>query len=102
MERLSTMSSPGQISGVKIMPRNSVILKLGKKIYEHTGTPIHPMSPLCKLMWMKDNQPDIFANAYKFISIKEYIWFHFFGKFQVDYSIASGTGLFDIQVIRMV
>jgi len=69
---------------------------IGKEIYEHTGTPIHPMSPLFKLMWMKDNQPDIFSKAYKFISIKEYIWFHLFGKFQVDYSIASGTGLFDI------
>jgi len=68
----------------------------GKEIYERTGTPIHPMSPLCKIMWMKDNKPEIFNSAYKFISIKEYIWFHFFGNFSVDYSIASGTGLFDI------
>jgi gluconokinase len=74
--------------------------EIGKSIYEHTGTPIHPMSPLCKLMWMKDKQPDIFSKAYKFISIKEYIWFHFFGKFQVDYSIASGTGLFDIRSFK--
>ncbi|MBS1599130.1 MAG: gluconokinase [Bacteroidetes bacterium] len=73
---------------------------LGQKIYEHTGTPIHPMSPLCKLMWMRDNQPDIFSKAFKFISIKEYIWFHFFGKFQIDYSIASGTGLFDIRSFK--
>lgn len=69
----------------------------GETIYERTGTPVHPMTPLCKLMWMKDHQPDIFSAAYKFISIKEFIWFHFFGKFQVDYSIASGTGLFDIR-----
>jgi gluconokinase len=72
----------------------------GKRIYERTGTPIHPMSPLCKLMWMKDNAPKIFANAYKFISIKEYIWFQFFGKFSVDYSIASATGLFDIYSLK--
>ena len=68
----------------------------GKEIYERTGTPIHPMSPLCKIMWMKDNKQEIFNSAHKFISIKEYIWFHFFGNFSVDYSIASGTGLFDI------
>ena len=73
---------------------------LGKRIYEHSGTPIHPMSPLFKLMWLKDNQPDIFSKAYKFISIKEYIWFHLFEKFQVDYSIASGTGLFDILTFK--
>src|SRR5215813_12050830 len=32
----------------------------GKSIYKQTGTPIHPMTPLCKLMWMKDHQPTIF------------------------------------------
>jgi gluconokinase len=70
---------------------------IGKRIYEHTGTPIHPMSPLCKIMWIRDKQPEIFSKTAKFISIKEYIWYHFFGKFLVDYSIASGTGLFDIR-----
>jgi gluconokinase len=70
--------------------------ELGHKIYERTGTPIHPMAPLCKLMWMRKQQPDIFAKAYKFISIKEYVFFHFFGEFIIDHSVASSTGLFDI------
>jgi gluconokinase len=69
---------------------------LGKRIYERTGTPIHPMSPLCKLMWMKDHLADVFQNAYKFISIKEYIFYRFFEEYVVDRSIASATGLFDI------
>jgi gluconokinase len=68
----------------------------GHRLYERTGTPVHPMSPLCKLMWMKDHQPEIFAKAYKFISIKEYVFFQFFGVFLIDHSVASSTGLFDI------
>ncbi|PWT76249.1 MAG: gluconate kinase [Bacteroidetes bacterium] len=72
----------------------------GRKIYERSGTPIHPMSPLCKLMWMNETQPEIFQRAFKFISIKEFIWFNFFGKYQVDYSLASGTGLFDIYELK--
>jgi gluconokinase len=68
----------------------------GKRIYRQTGTPIHPMSPLCKLLWLKDKEPSIFGRAAKFISIKEYIWWRLFGKYQVDHSIASATGLFDI------
>jgi gluconokinase len=67
-----------------------------REIYRHTGTPIHPMSPLCKIIWLKEKNPDLFHQAAKFISIKEYIWNEFFGKYQVDYGIASGTGLFDI------
>jgi gluconokinase len=69
---------------------------LGDRIYEHTGTPVHPMSPLCKIAWLKDNDPAIFTNTARFIGIKEYIWWKFFGKYQVDHSIASATGLFDI------
>jgi gluconokinase len=67
----------------------------GKRIYRHTGVPIHAMSPLCKLLWLKENQPGLFREATRFISIKEYIWWRLFGKYQVDHSIASATGLFD-------
>lgn len=68
----------------------------GKKIYRRTGTPIHPLSPLCKILWLKKNNPEIFEKTYKFISIKEYIFLKLFGEFLVDYSIASATGLFDV------
>ena len=68
----------------------------GEGIYRQTGTPIHPMSPLCKLIWLKDNEPDLFKQAAKFISIKEYLWFKLFNRFQIDYALASATGLFDI------
>jgi gluconokinase len=66
-----------------------------KVIYEKTGTPVHPMSPLCKIAWIRDNMPAVFSDAYKFISVKEYIWFKLFGKFQVDHSVASASCLFD-------
>ena len=68
----------------------------GLDIYHHTGTPIHPMSPLCKLIWFRQHQPGLLQQAYKFISIKEYVWYKLFGRFQVDYSVASATGLFNI------
>lgn len=74
--------------------------ELGHEVYMKTGTPIHPMSPLCKLCWMKDNAKDIFEKAYKFISIKEYVFYKFFNEYVVDYSIASATGLFDIYELR--
>lgn len=73
--------------------RNS---KEGHDIYMKTGTPIHPMSPLCKLVWLRENKPAIFKNAYKFISIKEYVFFKLFGQYIIDHSIASATGLFNI------
>ena len=69
----------------------------GRLIYRQTGTPVHAMSPLCKLLWLKDKQPALMRQAAHFIGIKEYIWWRLFGKYQVDLSIASATGLLDIR-----
>lgn len=66
------------------------------RLYRTCGTPIHAMSPICKLMWLRENDQELFESAHKFISIKEYIWYYLFTEFQVDHSIASATGMFDI------
>ncbi|MBU8909014.1 gluconokinase [Desertibacillus haloalkaliphilus] len=68
----------------------------GKAVYLNTGTPIHPMSPLVKLIWMKENKYEPYKNAAKFISIKEFLLQRWFGQYVVDYSVASATGLFNI------
>ncbi len=72
----------------------------GEAIYKTTGTPLHAMSPLCKLAWFNAHQPDVLKAAAKAISIKEYIWAKLFGVYEIDYSIASATGLFDIQKLE--
>jgi len=72
----------------------------GHDIYMKTGTPIHPMSPLCKLAWMRENMKEIFDASYKFISIKEYVCYKLFKTYMVDYSIASATGLFNIHSLE--
>ncbi|GAB4376656.1 MAG: gluconokinase [Elainellaceae cyanobacterium] len=71
----------------------------GHAIYHRTGTPIHPMSPFVKLVWLRHEQPELFRRAAKFISIKEYILYRWFGEYVVDYSIANATGLFNMQTM---
>jgi gluconokinase len=67
------------------------------KIYEATGTPIHPMSPLIKITWLKNKDKQRFARTYKFLSIKSYIIQQLTGVYAIDYSLASATGLMDIR-----
>lgn len=69
----------------------------GHEIYLRTGTPIHPMSPLVKLAWLRHEHQELFARTSKFISIKEYVFFKLFNRYVVDYSIASATGMFNLQ-----
>jgi len=72
----------------------------GKLLHHNTGTPVHPMSPLCKLIWLREHEPDLFNQATKFISIKELVFYRLFGKYLIDFSIASATGLFDIRQLN--
>jgi len=67
-----------------------------RELYETTGTAIHAMSPLVKLIWLREHEPETFRNAVRFVSIKEFIWHRLFGEYEMDYSAASGTGLMDI------
>lgn len=63
------------------------------KLYSHTGIPAHPYAPLTKMVWFRETQPQLFKRTQRFVSQKEYIWFSLFGKFHIDYSMASGTAL---------
>ena len=72
----------------------------GKNIYNATGTPLHPMSPLTKIAWIKNSDKDRFRQASKFLSIKSYIIQQLTGECLMDYSIASATGLLNIHTIK--
>ncbi|WP_201455034.1 gluconokinase [Exiguobacterium chiriqhucha] len=66
-------------------------------LHMRTGTPVHPMAPLSKLRWLKAEHPDVFNHAAKFVSIKEYVFYRLTGRFVIDHSIASATGLFNLK-----
>lgn len=72
----------------------------GHDVYRRTGTPIHPMSPLAKITWLRHEREAIFVKADKFISIKEYVFYRLFKQYIVDYSIASATGMFNLQKLN--
>jgi len=69
---------------------------LAEEIYTLTGTPIHPMSPLAKIKWLKNHEREIFDNTYKFMSLKTYIIQQLTGSCVIDHSLSSATGMLDI------
>lgn len=69
----------------------------GHAIYRNTGTPIHSMSPLSKIMWLENDHPEIAMKTKKYIGIKAYIFFRLFGQYVVDHSIASATGMMNLE-----
>ncbi len=73
---------------------------LGRQFYQATGVPVHSMSPLCKLLWLKQYQPAVFEKASTFIGIKEYVFLKLFNACIVDTSLASATGLLHLESLQ--
>ncbi|UVI27885.1 gluconokinase [Paenibacillus spongiae] len=67
------------------------------EIARRTGVPVHAMTPLCKLMWLRDHEPVTFQAAHAFIGVKEYVLYRWFGgSYIMDESVAGGTGLYNL------
>ncbi|MFX0106298.1 MAG: FGGY-family carbohydrate kinase, partial [Candidatus Hodarchaeota archaeon] len=75
--------------------------KIGKdKIYETTGLTIDPYFSATKILWFKDEKPEIYHKAHKFLLVSDFIIHKLTGKFYTDFSNASRTMLFDISKLK--
>ena len=72
----------------------------GKNLYRETGCPAHGMYPLYKVMWLRENRPEVFQHARRYVSAKEYVGFRLTGAWQVDYSLAAGSGFLNTYTLK--
>jgi len=70
------------------------------KIYESTGLTIDPYFSATKILWFKDNKPEIYNRTHKFLLVSDFIIHKLTGQFCTDFSNASRTMLFDINNLR--
>ncbi|MCG8513465.1 MAG: FGGY-family carbohydrate kinase [Halanaerobiales bacterium] len=69
-----------------------------ERIFQVTGNRIAPGTfSVPALLWMKNNQPEIFKKAYKFLAPTGYIVYKLTGSYSIDPSRASTTMLFDLR-----
>ena len=66
------------------------------ELHRRTGVPVHPMSPLTKLMWFARHEPGTLAQARWWAGLKDYILAWLTGRLVTELSSASGTGLLDM------
>jgi len=50
-----------------------------------------------KVMWYRDNEPDMFRQIHKVIGTKDFINYRLTGQIKTDYSYASGSGVYDLR-----
>ncbi len=67
-----------------------------RELHRLTGTPVHPMNPLCKLLWFARHEPYLCTATRWWIGLKDFVVHRLTGMLVSELSSASGTGMFDV------
>ncbi|MBM3497979.1 MAG: xylulokinase [Armatimonadetes bacterium] len=68
-----------------------------ERVYESTGHRLGPSYSIEKIMWVRDQEPEVYARATCFLQAKDYAVMRLTGACATDYSDASGTNAFDLR-----
>ena len=69
-----------------------------KKVYEITGQPeITATWPAAKLLWIKENKPEIYSKIKKVFLLEDYLLYKLTGNFVTEKTLQSSTIYFDIR-----
>lgn len=69
----------------------------GLGLHRRTGTPVHPMSPMVRLAWFHEQEPKLCEHVGFWCGIKEYVLLRLTGALVMDRSIASCSGLLNLE-----
>lgn len=116
-DQIAALGLTGQMHGMVMLDREGNVLrpailwndqrtgpqcaaiteKVGaREILELTGNPVLPGFTAPKILWVKENEPDVYRLTAKVLLPKDYIRYRLTGDFFSDVSDASGTALFDV------
>jgi ribulose kinase len=52
-------------------------------------------APSAKVLWIKQNEPEVYARTYKMLDCKDYLQFRMTGVYGTDYTLSSATTMFN-------
>ncbi len=67
-----------------------------RAMYVRTGLRLNPYFSVPKMMWLKDNEPEIFAQTHKMLGVQDYVIYLLTNEFVTDWSQACRTMLMNI------
>ena len=71
-----------------------------RALFAMTGMPLHPMYSICKILWIRDNAPELFARTRRFLCVEDFINLRLAGEPVIDWSLAGRTMAFDVRKHR--
>ncbi|HET9660764.1 MAG TPA: FGGY family carbohydrate kinase [Thermomicrobiales bacterium] len=71
-----------------------------QRLFERSGLALQPIFTLCKLLWLKENEPEVWARTRGWLMADSYIAWRLGGAPASDYSQAARTLAFDLQHLK--
>ena len=68
-----------------------------RKVHARTGCRFHPSFWPAKLLWLRKERAELFRKVRRWLSFSDYFSLKFFGAASTSLSMASATGLLDLQ-----
>ncbi len=65
-------------------------------LFRITGTPLNSMPSVNKVLWIRENMPNIFRKAWKFVCFEDFLVHRLTGEASISHSLASRTMLLDV------
>jgi len=66
-------------------------------LHHHTGVAPDPNYTACKLLWLRENQPDLLARTTVFLQPRDFLYYRLTGAPATDYTLASRTMMIDLR-----
>lgn len=67
------------------------------EIYKITGLRLQPKYTINKIMWLKENMPQVYKRMHKWLCMEDYIIFCLTGEYATDASLANRTMAMDVK-----
>lgn len=75
----------------------SITEQIGEReVLELTGSQVLPSFTAPKILWVRENEPEVYRRTAKILLPKDYVRYRLTGEFFGEVSDASGTSLFDV------
>lgn len=68
-----------------------------ERVFQITGADTGAIFSLPKMLWIRDNYPDVFESSVKWLQMTDYVNYRLCGRIATDYSMACRTLAFDLR-----